>query len=502
MTENATDSLEVERKFDIAPDVPVPPLGDGLRLGATATHELSATYLDTPDLALIRAKITLRRRTGGHDAGWHLKRPAEAGARVETHLPLSAGGVGQVPGELRAAVADIVGAQPLVPVAVLATTRVETNIRGEGGRVVAALCDDTVRATPAGAVWRELEVELADAGTPAVIETVTASFASAGVTESASPSKLSRALGDAPERAAEAATLQRSSRAGAVVMAYVAAQVGVIQSREQDVRDDAPDAVHKTRVATRRLRSVLRTFRDLFEPGTTEELRDEIRWLGMVLGGPRDAEVQKARLLVALEELPVELTVGPLAPRVTAELDRRHDEARADLLAALDGRRYAALRDRLAEFVAAPPLSEQAERPAADVVPGLVRASAKRTDKAWRRAKDASGHDRLVELHETRKKAKAARYACEAAEPAFGKKALRLREAYEAATEALGHVQDAVVGVEQLQDLARVAEENGEPGFSYGALAARELGASAESEREGLLALKSTTKGGIRDWLG
>ena len=109
-------------------------------------------------------------------------------------------------------------------------------------------------------------------------------------------------------------------------MAYLAEQVGGIVGREADVRADAPDAVHKARVATRRLRSALRTFRRLLDRDVTDPLRDEVRWLATALGAPRDAEVMKARILAALDALPEEEVIGPVRERVVTELDRRHAE--------------------------------------------------------------------------------------------------------------------------------------------------------------------------------
>ena len=53
--------------------------------------ELEAVYHDTADLRLAREGITLRRRTGGSDAGWHLKLPVSGSdARDEVRLPLMA----------------------------------------------------------------------------------------------------------------------------------------------------------------------------------------------------------------------------------------------------------------------------------------------------------------------------------------------------------------------------------------------------------------------------
>ena len=73
------DYLEIEQKFDVDEDFERPDFGalrDVLREDVTAgtpvRYQLAATYYDTQDERLLASKITLRRRTGGTDEGWHL----------------------------------------------------------------------------------------------------------------------------------------------------------------------------------------------------------------------------------------------------------------------------------------------------------------------------------------------------------------------------------------------------------------------------------------------
>jgi CYTH domain len=97
-----TDWLETEHKFEVGADF-VPPgltgLAPGLSVTGPVIQHLTASYFDTPDLRLAAAGITLRRRTGGTDAGWHLKLPVAAGTRRELQAPLGPDR-GAVPGEL------------------------------------------------------------------------------------------------------------------------------------------------------------------------------------------------------------------------------------------------------------------------------------------------------------------------------------------------------------------------------------------------------------------
>src|SRR5690349_18899064 len=87
----ATTAREVERKFDVDAGFRLPELtgvGEVASVDSPAEHDLSATYFDTADLRLLGHRVTLRRRTGGTDAGWHLKLPAGDGERTEVRLPL------------------------------------------------------------------------------------------------------------------------------------------------------------------------------------------------------------------------------------------------------------------------------------------------------------------------------------------------------------------------------------------------------------------------------
>src|SRR5215469_8452191 len=140
--------LEVESKYSVGPGFAVPDLS-GLpgvaEVSSPRTHHLTAVYLDTPGFRLASAHITLRRRTGGTDAGWHLKLPAGA-ARREVHAPLGAG-PGAVPAELAGLVSGVTGGEPLRPIARLETTRTVRHLLNAAGQVLAEVADDRVRGS-------------------------------------------------------------------------------------------------------------------------------------------------------------------------------------------------------------------------------------------------------------------------------------------------------------------------------------------------------------------
>ena len=209
-----SEHLEIEQKFDVDPGFERPSFAGvaGVTAAEPVLHHLSATYFDTPDGRLAAGKITLRRRSGGTDEGWHLKLPAQAGARREVHAPLGAA-EREVPGELAARVAKVTGGQPLAPIATLDTERTVVTLHSGDGRVVAEVADDLVNARrlPAdsdtvgddpggtggtgGTVlrWREIEVEVPVAD-PALQRAAADLLLAAGARPAGHGSKLARLL--------------------------------------------------------------------------------------------------------------------------------------------------------------------------------------------------------------------------------------------------------------------------------------------------------------------
>lgn len=81
------------------------------------------------------------------------------------------------------------------------------------------------------------------------------------------------------------------------VRAYLRAQLAEIERTDPLIRsgDDA-DAVHDFRVAARRMRSALRSTRSMFDAAWASSLQDELRWIAGELGDARDLDVLLARL--------------------------------------------------------------------------------------------------------------------------------------------------------------------------------------------------------------
>ena len=213
MAEDAGGFIETERKYEAAADFALPDMA-GLDAVAAVTgpqtYRLRAVYFDTPDHRLAAARITLRRRTGGTDAGWHLKLPVGTDSRREVHAPLGRRAY-RVPAALAGLVNGWAGGQPLVPIALLATTRRVRRLAAQDGRVLAEIADDLVSGSLPGPAqggpedprwrevshWREVEVELS-AGSRDLLDSVGDLLLRAGAVRSAAPSKLSRVLAAVP----------------------------------------------------------------------------------------------------------------------------------------------------------------------------------------------------------------------------------------------------------------------------------------------------------------
>jgi inorganic triphosphatase YgiF len=206
-------SLEIERKYAVDAGFVLPDLSAVPGVAAVTgprTYQLTAVYHDTPGQRLAAARITLRRRTGGTDAGWHLKLPLGAGTRREVHAPLGPGTEG-VPAELAGLVSEQTGGEPLRPIARLQTARTVRHLLDSAGQVLAEVADDEVTgslpdqssrktngpgdpdAWRTAIAWREVEIELAR-GPAGLLDDAGRVLLAAGARLSPAASKLSLLL--------------------------------------------------------------------------------------------------------------------------------------------------------------------------------------------------------------------------------------------------------------------------------------------------------------------
>src|SRR5215831_3006906 len=504
----AVDMNETEAKYEAPAGRTLPDLDDLPQVAGTSgpdEEQLEAEYYDTADLRLIRAGITLRRRRGGHDAGWHLKLPAGPHTRREIRLPLGRAG-GRVPVELAGLVRAHTRGEPLQPIARVTTRRQRQILLGRSGESLAEVAADEVYAQAlSGAApvsrWHEVEVELTG-GDRRLLKAADQLLRRDGLRPAADSAKLERALAGQLPRPASEPPLAPSSRAGQVLLAYLRAQTEQLKSLDPMVRRDEPDSVHQMRVATRRLRSTLRSFGKIIRRGDTQRLAGELTWLGDVLGEARDGEVLAGHLQANLRQMPVELVVGPIQARVQGHFAPGRAAARDAALAALDSRRYFSLLDELDRLVAQPPLTRQAASPAADVLPAAVRRAYRKTSRRMRRARRAAaGPPRDAALHEVRKAAKQARYAGEVVTPAIGAEARRFTGRMKKLQSVLGDHHDAVIAREVERELGMAAHLTGENAFSYGLLFGRDACDCERLETQAYQAWQQASRPRYRRWM-
>jgi CHAD domain-containing protein len=488
----ATVVREIERKYD--PAAGATAALDAVKAmtgtaGVAAVSQqgeqlLDAVYYDTADLRLIGAGITLRRRTGGEDAGWHLKLPASADTRDEIRLPLAAAS-GAVPEELAALVRAHTRGTAMVPVVRIQTSRRVLRLLDGASQALAEIAADHVAAEPAdgpAVSWDEIEAELVTGG-PALLTAIDTRLRQAGARPAATATKLQRALADRlpAAGATQQPPLTRNSPAAEVVLGYVRDQVAAIWRYDPLVRRDAPDAVHQMRVATRRARSALQAFGTIIDRDATRPLCAELKWLAATLGPARDGEVMLARLTADLAAIPPALVVGPVETRITAHFTAELAQARRTALAALDGQRYLRLLDDLDALLSDPPLTPRATRTAGKALAKPVRRATRRLQRALDAVPGAE--DRDAAIHEARKATKRARYAAEAAVPALGRTASRQAAQAKELQQLLGDHHDSVVARAVLLELAEKARAAGEDTFTYGLMHQRQACQAATIEQ-------------------
>jgi CHAD domain-containing protein len=488
----ATQSLEREIKLAVDLRFVMPDLStvaSGLTVAPRPVLRLAATYYDTPDLRLLRRGITLRRRQDRQAGGenlWTLKLPARtdhaALARNEHSWP---GQSSEIPEEARFLVRGLVRNSDLVPVAKLLTTRRRAEVLGAAGEHLLEVDDDMVAVVSGvrqGLRFREIELELGDVD-PGLIDLLVSAFGHAGASVGEDRPKLDRAVGLGPRRTFALDQLGPDSTTEDLIRADIAAGIDRLLDHDPGLRVGGSDLeyVHQARVATRRLRSDLRTFSILLDPAWVTRTRGELRWLGGVLGAVRDADV--------LDENLTERAAGsspedaPALAAVRARLHRQREGAREDLRRAIEDDRYFDLVDDLSAAVAHLPAPTAAptgpaagtpgatglEAPASCVLPTLLGRPWRRLRLALRAAGDHPTDD---QLHQIRIRSKQLRYAAEAATPVLGRPVRQLAERAAVLQGALGDLHDALTAEAWLRQTA--AEGTAPMAFAAGQLVAYE----------------------------
>lgn len=453
--------VEQEIKLIAPPGFHMPVLDgiDGVVPAPVERQELKATYYDTPDLRLARWGVSLRYRTGEGAPRWTLKLPSnDSGPGLSrTELEFT-GSASTVPADAARLVRAYVRSSALGRVARLTTRRDRVELQDELGIPRAVVSDDEVSVYDSRrltARFREVEVEAVGAVDTALLEKTAERLRAAGASAGEPVPKVVRALGMAVVQLPEVPLVQLGddATAGEVVRAAIANSVARLMQHDPGVRlGDDMEQVHQARVATRRLRSDMRTFRTLIDEQWGSELRDRLKWLADLLGAVRDRDVLLERLrrqIGQVATLPADRRAGRA---LVARLEGEQAATRQALLGGMDSTQYIDLLESLLAASAAPVLVPEADQPAKPALALLVRKSLKHVDEAVGALSSPPVDE---ELHNVRIRCKRVRYAAEAAQPVWGKPAKRLAGAMADVQTVLGDLQDAVVTEEWLRRAGR-----------------------------------------------
>jgi CHAD domain-containing protein len=497
--------LEREVKLGAGPAFHLPDLAgviEGVGVAPPETVRMETVYYDTPDLRLARWGVSLRHRAG---EGWTLKlppQPAAAGqpaGMIQRDELTFEGSAKKPPQAALEVVRAYVRKAELIPVARLSTVRRRVRLVDATGARVAEVVDDEVSVRDGRRVaarFREIEIEAAgENGTDGVLTPLVMRLRGAGAGAPDPTPKYIRALGpraiEPPEVSAQPLPPDASARE--VIKSVLADSVAALLHNDPLVRTGRdPEAVHQARVATRKLRSNLRTFVTLLEAEWTEPLRSELGWLAMGLGAVRDREVLLERLRERAKSLPPNDSRSAAALLHTLEVEI--DGLRNKLMADLDSQRYVDLVERLVEAAQAPATLPDADQPARAILPALATAPWRRLRSAVRQLPETPTDP---ELHRIRILAKRARYAAEAVAPVAGPDAAGFARAAAKLQTVLGEHQDAVTA----QAWLRSVRVTGHKAFVAGELIALERIAADDARKKWPKVWKALDRNRLRAWM-
>lgn len=499
-----SSGIEREVKLGAWPGFAPPDLegiADGVHAFVARPVTLTASYYDTPDVRLMRWGVTLRHRTGDK-LPWTVKLPKHEGGSALVRREIGfEGPVTSMPDAVEDLVRAYTRSSALIVVARLRSRRASIDLRDDEGRRLAQVVDDEVSVLDGRRVaarFREVEVEIeADAPT-GLLDEVVARLRQAGAGAPDPTPKVVRAIGsralDPPELVP--VVLERDPTVGDVVRAAMVGAVTALLAHDPGVRlDDDIESVHQARVATRRLRSDLRTFKSVLVPEWLEPLRDELSWFGGLLGGVRDADVLGQRLSRQAAGF-LDADRAALSS-VLARVQDQREMAMSALIDAMSGPRYISLLDRLVAGAKAPAFSPEAATPARELLPQLARGP-------WRDLKKAvpgpTENPADEVLHDLRIRAKRARYAADACGPILPQ-AKALAKAVAGLQTVLGDHQDAVQAEAWLRENALAASSGVRDGFVVGQLVAAQRQESAAARAAWPTVWERADRGRLRSWL-
>lgn len=472
---------ERERKLAIEADFCLPQLPGT----ALPRRLVVSTYYDTVGYDLAHARITLRHRTERGKKSWQLKIPL-GDDRQEVEV---VGSETDPPAMLQDLLVLHLGHRKLVPVVTLRVWR--SGILVLRGRVsVADVVLDHAMVVKNGTViqhFRELELEQRE-GDEKSLHSLEQQLREAGASDHDGRPKLFHALAlPAPSPAAPP-----DPKAPAIehLKHSLAQHVQWLLAHDPGTRLGAEsESLHQMRVATRRLRAVLRTARPILLPAWVMSLQQELKWLSEVLGPARDLDVQIAYFTGESAGLP--LRDRRLLTQLVTHLRTQRAAVQQVVLSELTSARYLQLIQRLQQASQAPSVVES---------PMAIRELAEREFKKMRKAiRRLRSSPSDAALHKVRIKTKRARYAVELARWVLGKPAIRFMKAARAIQERLGIHQDALQAERYLRQFVTYSTSV-KVGFLAGRMAERQRYRRDAARNEMIPLFKKLLKCGKQAW--
>lgn len=476
-------SSHPEREFKLAidddfrlPRLPGTPLPRRLLL---------STYYDTASYDLARARITLRRRIERGKRSWQLKIPL-GGDRQEVEV---AHAQADPPAALRDLLILHLGDRNVRPVVTLRVWRSSFLVR-QGRTPIAELAVDHVAVVKDGSViqrFRELEIEQRQ-GDEFLLRSLDRDVRKAGASDHDGRPKFFRALSLAlptppaqPDAEASASEHLKSA---------LARHVGWLLAHDPGTRlGIESESLHQMRVATRRLRAVLRACRPILLPAWAMSLQQEVKWLSEILGPARDLDVQISYF--AEESARLDVRDRAMLTQFISHLRSQRDTVQKVMLGELTSARYFDLIRRLEQAVAAPSLVESSLN-----IDQLAKREFKKLRKAIKGLRDSPSD---LALHKVRIKAKRARYAADLAGRSVNKSGAYFVKSTRAAQDLLGIHQDAIQAERHVRQFLNHAASI-RAGFLAGRMVERQRQRRETVRNEMKLLFKTMLKQGKRAW--
>jgi inorganic triphosphatase YgiF len=472
----ATPHVATERELKLSawPQFVLPDLEravKGARAAPPAVSRLEATYLDTPDLRLLRRGVTLRFRRG--EAGgdiWTLKLPAEAAtfglARREISLP---GPPGALPRLLRDLTRGWAFGAPLRRVATIRTTHTTTSLFDSDAHQVATIDDDDVCGLHGGRVaarFREIEVELAPNAPRKTLRALAKALTAAGAMPAPQVPKLARTLGRAAQEPWDLAAPDPGARpttSELVCARLVDAVSCIVDHHAAVVLDEDPSAMRRLAGGVATLRGDLRVFQPILDAEVAGSLGSGLDHLARRLDAlcDQDARLASIRADAAGHD------VGRGASAVVAALENDRARTRERVLALMRGASYGALLAGLRDLAMDPPLAGgKAKRRATTVVPTIAAAEIRRLKGDVLRYDQAPLDDLAGPIGELR-------HAVELATQFAGKPAAKAAHDVQQVADLVWQLRRSRATAARLQVLAR--ETDAQQAWAAGVLAGRQL---------------------------